>query len=83
MQLTVRMPDEYTKKLNMFSKKMGLRRSDVVRLAVKKFLEENEESDQRTPFQKVGHLLGVVESGTRNLGLRHRQYLIKEIRKGP
>jgi metal-responsive CopG/Arc/MetJ family transcriptional regulator len=76
------MPDEYTKKMNMLSKKMGLRRSDIVRLALKKFLEENEESDQRTPFQKAGHLLGAVESGIRDLGLRHRQYLIKEIRKG-
>jgi len=82
MQLTVRISDEYTKKLNTLSKKIGLKRSDIVRLAIKKFLEENEKSDQRTPFQKVGHLLGVGESGMRDLGLHHRQYLIKEIRRG-
>ena len=82
MQLTVRMPDEYTKKLNLLSKKMGLKRSDVVRLALKRFLDENSEGNDQLPFDKVRSVLGVVESGIRDLGQGHRHYLIQKIRKG-
>jgi len=82
MQLTVRMPDEYTKKLNVLSKKMGLKRSDVVRLALKQFFDENSVSIDQSPFEKVKNMLGVGQSGMKDLGQRHRHYLIQKIRRG-
>ena len=82
MQLTVRMPDEYTKKLNVLSKKMGLKRSDVVRLALQRFFDENSEGIDQSPFEKVKSMLGVAESGTKDLGQRHRHYLIQKMRRG-
>ena len=82
MQLTVRMPDEYTEKLDHLSKSMGLKRSDIVRLALKQFFEEGHEENRGTPFSKVSHLLGTVESGVKDLGKRHRDHLIQKIRRG-
>ncbi len=82
MQLTVRIPDDYTEKLDKLTKKMGLKRSDIIRIALKHFFEEGSERDDRTPFQKVSHFLGIVESGTEDLGQRHREYLIQKMRKG-
>ncbi len=41
----------------------------------------NQESPVQTPFQKVRHLLGVAESGVKDLGENHRAYLMKKIRK--
>jgi len=82
MQLTVRMPDNYTEKLDTLSKKMGLKRSDIVRLALKQFLEADSEKNPQSPFQKVRHLLGRTESGLKDLGQSHRRYLIQKIRKG-
>jgi len=82
MQLTVRISDDYKKNLNKLSKKMGLKRSDIIRLALKQFFEEGYEKDNRTPFQKVSHVLGIIESGTRDLGQRHREYLIQKVRRG-
>ena len=82
MQLTVRMPEEYSKKLERLSRKMGLKRSDIVRLALKQFLAEKEENIYSSPFQKVSHLLGAAESGIKDLGQRHRVYLIQKIRRG-
>ncbi len=82
MQITVRMPDEYEKKLRSVAKRMGLKRSDIVRMAIRSFLEENHESDYRTPFQRVAHLLGLVSSGKKDLGQRHRYYLIEKLRSG-
>ena len=82
MQLTVRMPDEYSEKLESLSRKMGLKRSDIVRLALKQFLEEKNNSTYPTPFEKVSHVLGSVESGMKDLGQRHRHYLIQKMRRG-
>jgi metal-responsive CopG/Arc/MetJ family transcriptional regulator len=82
MQLTVRIPDDYTEKLDKVTKKMGLKRSDIIRLALKQFLQESYEKDNRTPFQKVSHFLGIVESGIKDLGQHHREYLIQKIRRG-
>jgi len=82
MQLTVRIPDDYSEKLDKVTKKMGLKRSDIIRLALKQFLEESYGNDHRTPFQKVSHFLGIVESGTKDLGQRHREHLIQKIRRG-
>lgn len=83
MQLTVRMPDSYTERLNSLSKKMGLKRSDVVRLAIRQFLDENVEEIDPLPFQKIRKAVGVVESGVKDLGQRHRHYLAQKIRRGP
>ena len=59
---------------------MGLKRSDVVRLAIRQFLDENSEETGQLPFQKIRSAIGVVESGIKDLGQRHRDYLIKKIR---
>jgi len=80
MQFTVRMPDEYKRKIDILAEKMGLKRSDITRLALKKFLEENLTTEHITPFQRVHHLVGSAESGIKDLGQRHRDYLIKKIR---
>ena len=83
MQITVRMPDEYEEKLHSLAKRMGLKRSDIVRLALQSFLEENRESDHRTPFQRAGHLLGLVSSGKKDLGQLHRHYVLEKLRSVP
>ncbi len=70
------MPDGY-------GEKMGQKKSAIARKALKKFVEENLGGKQGgTPFQKIGHLLGSAESGIKNLGQHHREYLSRKIRKG-
>ena len=61
---------------------MGRKKSDIARIALKKFIEENLDGNLGTPFQKIGHLLGSADSGIKDLGQRHREYLSKKIRKG-
>jgi len=79
MQLTIRMPDEQMSRIEYIAKKMGLKKSDVTRMAIKKFIEEYSDSTVK-PFAKVKHLLGVAESGVSDLGQRHRYHLIKKIK---
>lgn len=79
MQLTIRMPDEQMTRIEYIAKKMGLKKSDITRMALKKFLEEYSDTTVK-PFAKVKHLLGVVESGVPDLGQHHRNHLIKKIK---
>lgn len=81
MQLTIRMPQEYKEKIEMLADRMGLKKSDIARLALKDFIDENLVADDRVPYEKVKHLLGTAESGIKDLGQRHREYLMKKIRK--
>ena len=80
MQFTIRMPEEQMTMIEYIAKKMELKKSDVTRIALKKFIEEYNDSTEK-PFTKVKHLLGIVESGIPDLGQRHRDYLIKKIKK--
>jgi len=81
MQITVRMPDEYAKKLNKLSKETGTRRSDIIRLAMKQFLERTYGTNRLPPYSRVSHLLGIVESNVNDLGQSHRKYLIQKVRR--
>jgi hypothetical protein len=82
MQFTVRLPDDYKEKVAAASKRLGLKKSDIARLALKQFLDENLAKDSRTPFEKARHLLGSAESGICDLGQEHRRHLIAKMRKG-
>ena len=81
MQLTVRIGDEYEPLLTRYAKETGLKRSDIVRQALKHFLEEHENIPSARPFSRVSHLIGLVESGMPDLGKHHREHLIRKIKK--
>ena len=81
MQLTIRMPNEQMPKIERIAREMGLKKSDITRIAIKKFTEEyfGEEKEMK-PYDRVKHLLGVADSGVADLGQSHREYLIKKIK---
>jgi len=79
MQLTIRLPDEQVLKIEQIASRMGLKKSDITRLAIKRFIETNEVREDK-PYKKIRSLLGVVESGVPDLGQNHRKYLIDKIK---
>ncbi len=79
MQLTIRLPDEQMNRINQIAKQMGLKKSDITRIALKQFIDQHSETTEK-PFVKVKHLLGIAESGVSDLGQRHREHLLKRIR---
>ena len=78
-QLTIRMPEEYLSKIEKISKSTGLKKSDITRMAIRKFIEEYSDENEKRPYLKARRLLGVIESGISDLGQNHRKYLIKKI----
>ena len=79
-QLTIRIPEEYFSKIEQIAKSSGLKKSDVSRMAIKKFLKEYSNEEGEDLYSKAKRLIGVVESGISDLGQNHREYVIKQIK---
>ena len=79
-QLTIRMPEEFFSKIEQIAKSSGLKKSDITRMAIRKFLEEYSSEEEVNLYSKAKRLIGVVESGIPDLGQNHREYLVKKIK---
>lgn len=79
--MTVRMSEALLEKLDREAALRRRKRSDVIRMAVERFVEEPELSEAR-PVDKVRDLLGSYESGIPDLGQHHREHLIRRLRRG-
>ena len=80
-QLTLRMPATLAAKLDKVSRHTRRRRSEIVRLALEQFLSEADAKGDPRPIDLVRDLLGSTESGVPDLGQRHRDYLLKRLRR--
>jgi len=78
-QLTLRLPGALSRKLERSARLLKRKRSDVVRLALEQFLDSEPEI---RPVERVRDLLGRIESGVPDLGQRHREHLIRRLRRG-
>lgn len=80
-QLTIRLPADLHERLARAAKRSGLRRSDVARLAIRRYLDETERPSGPRPYDQIKDLIGSLNSGVTDLGSRHREYLIARFRK--
>ena len=79
-QLTIRVPEEYLAGIEKIAHSTGLKKSDITRMAIKKYIDEYPVENKVTPYGRAKELLGVVASGVSDLGQNHRNYLIKKIK---
>ena len=79
-QITIRMPEKYFSRIEQIAKSSGLKKSDITRMAIRKFLEEYGSDEDADLYSKAKRVIGVVESGVSDLGQNHRQYFIKKIK---
>ena len=78
-QLTMRLPGALAEKLDRSARRLKRKRSEVVRQAMEYFLDTQPEV---RPIERVRDLLGSIQSGRPDLGRRHRDYLIRRLRRG-
>ena len=52
-QLTIRMPEEYFSKIEQIAKSIGLKKSDVTRMAIRKFIEEYSREEEADLYSKA------------------------------
>ena len=80
-QITVRIDEEVNERIDNIAKRLRRKRSDLVRIALEKFLSEIEGVEETKPYDQVKELIGSLSSGTSNLGEAHREYLVKKFKK--
>jgi metal-responsive CopG/Arc/MetJ family transcriptional regulator len=73
------MPEEFFSKIEQIAKSSGLKKSDITRMAIRKFLEEYSSEEEVDLYSKAKRLIGVVESGISDLGQNHREHLLKKL----
>jgi predicted DNA-binding protein len=81
-QITIRMSPDDLSRLDEIAKRAGLRKSDITRIAIKRFIDELADEAPARIYDRAKRLIGVAESGLPDLGLNHRRYLMERIRKG-
>ena len=80
-QLTIRLPDDLKAALDEASRRMGRRESEIVRLALRAFLDGAPRTSD-APSRRVRRLLGCLDSGLPDLAQRHREYVIESLKHG-
>ncbi|MDH4028584.1 MAG: hypothetical protein OEU95_07135 [Nitrospirota bacterium] len=80
-QLTVRLSDDLDRDVSNISKKLHVKRSYVVRMALEKFVKEFQVKEDTAPYDRVRDLVGTVSTGAPDLGGAHRKHLLKKFRK--
>lgn len=80
-QLTLRMPAALANRLERVAREMRRKRSELMRLALEQFLDGTSGRRQTRPIDRVRDLLGSLESGLPDLGQRHRDYLVRRLRR--
>ena len=79
-QLTIRMPEEYFAGIEQIANATGLKKSDITRMAIKKYIEDYTTEKEINQYDRAKDLIGVVASGISDLGKNHRNYLIQKIK---
>jgi metal-responsive CopG/Arc/MetJ family transcriptional regulator len=77
-QLTVRLPADLSDALEKASRKSGRRASEIVRAALRDYLNAQTKSGPR-PAERVKGLIGSLDSGISDLAEQHRAYIIESL----
>ena len=80
-QLTVRLPSDLRRALRRAAGRLQRKHSDIVRLALRAFLQAEDQRDAR-PADRVRRLIGSLESGVPDLATRSRHYVIERLSRG-
>jgi metal-responsive CopG/Arc/MetJ family transcriptional regulator len=76
-KVTIRLPDDLEDDLSALAKRLRLKRSDIVRIALRRFIKESKTVKETIPYERVADIIGTVSSGIPDLGEAHRKHLLK------
>jgi metal-responsive CopG/Arc/MetJ family transcriptional regulator len=74
-QLTIRLTPDLEESISSLAQRLQRKRSEIVRLALQRFILEECVAEEPAPYERVKNLIGVVETGCSDLGENHREHL--------
>jgi len=80
--VNVRLNKELEQRLAEEAAHTGLRRNDIIRLAVRRWLAGRRPLGAEERFTRVEHLIGRFDTGPADLAERHGEYLKRKLRHG-
>jgi hypothetical protein len=80
-QITVRLSADLRAALRRACRQLQRKNSEVVRMALEAFLHVGDRTNGK-PSARVRALIGSLNSGVPDLAERHRDYLIKTLKRG-
>jgi len=80
-QLTIRLPRELGDAVRKRAAGMQRKPSELVRMAVVEFLQTSDEK-RKGSSTRARNLIGSLDTGIPDLALRHREYILKKLRRG-
>ena len=81
-QLTVRLTSELEEGIEALSRRTRRRRSEIVRLALERYIRKESGEETLSPYDRVKNLIGKVQSSIPDLGEAHREHLRRRFRRG-
>ena len=81
LQITVRIPKDLALAMRRASRRLQRKNSEVVRMALRAFLEAPPAPAGR-PAERVRGLLGSLDSKLPDLAERHRAYVLESLKNG-
>jgi hypothetical protein len=79
-QLTVRLPPDLSRMLSAAAKRSKTKPSEIVRAALRVYLEPGPRS-AGSPYDRMKHLIGSVDSGISDLAERHSEYILESLKR--
>ncbi len=79
LQISVRIPKDLARAMERASRRLQRKNSEIVRMALRAFLEIPPGPGGR-PAERVRGLLGSIDSGVPDLAEKHRAYLLESLK---
>ncbi len=80
-RLTVRLPPDLGRALKAATKRTHRKRSDIIRAALRIYLEPQRGKRARA-YDHIQYLLGAFDSGLSDLAEKHSEYVYESLRRG-
>ena len=77
----MRLPEKLSLALERASHRSGRKTSDIVRAALREYLQIRSGKGDR-PAERVRGLIGSLDSGLPNLAEQHRAYVLESLKRG-
>ena len=80
-QMTIRLPKDLSAQLKAAARRSHRKRSDIVREALRSYLEPPLSWKKGHAYDRIRHLIGAFDTGIPDLAERHSEYVYESLKR--